>query len=100
MLPLQGTSPKNLIDELLDYGDRWSLPLHAAPLADRSHLVIDVARDSIAPPEIHSLPFLQALTANHAQALTHLTLDTDHAFTNARIALMRSVVDWLGTLSL
>jgi pimeloyl-ACP methyl ester carboxylesterase len=93
--PLHGASTQTLVDEMLSYGDHWYLPEQAAELADRSLLFIDATRDDIAPSVQHTVALVDALKACHARDLTHVTLDSDHAFTNKRIALARTVIEWL-----
>ncbi len=98
LLPLQGTSPDSLMKELLERGAEWSLASLAPRLVEYPLLVVDARRDTIAPRDVHSLPLVQALQTYRARAVTHITLDTDHAFTNTRIALERAVVDWIQKL--
>ncbi|OGO38038.1 MAG: hypothetical protein A2Z03_04095 [Chloroflexi bacterium RBG_16_56_8] len=97
MPPLQGTSTQNLMDEILMHADAWYLPPQTAALADRSLLLIAANRDTIAPAALHHTALLDALKANNAQDVTHVTQDSDHAFANKRIALARTVLEWLKT---
>ena len=95
--PLQGTSTQNLMDETLMHGDTWHLPPQTATFADRSLLLIGANRDTIAPAALHHTALLDAFRANNAKDVMHVTLDSDHAFTNKRIALARTVLEWLKT---
>ncbi len=92
---LQGTSALALIEELIANRDGWHLTQHAKKLADRSLLFIDASRDTLFPPTLYHLPLVQALRAQNAHDLTHVTLESDHAFCDKRIKLTRAVVDWL-----
>jgi uncharacterized protein len=93
--PLRGTSAQGLYAELAANGERWHLTQYAHVLAERSLLLVDAARDKIAPPQIHHAPLLRALRRYNAPDVTHIQLDTDHAFCDKRIALARAVVEWL-----
>ncbi len=93
---LQGTSPVALFEEMVANRDAWHLTQHAKKLADRSLLFVDASRDTLFPPAIHNLPLAQALRAQNARDLTHVTLESDHAFCDRRIELARTIVEWLG----
>jgi uncharacterized protein len=93
--PLHGTSAQDLHAELSANGERWHLTQYSHVLAERSLLLIDAARDKIAPPQIHHAPLLRALRRYKAPDVTHVQLETDHAFCDKRIMLARTVVEWL-----
>lgn len=93
---LQGTSATALFEEMVANRDAWHLTQHAKKLADRSLLFVDASRDTLFPPAIHNVPLAQALRAQNARDLTHVTLESDHAFCDRRIALARTIVEWLG----
>ncbi len=95
MPPLRDTSPQALLDELMTHGANWHLPQYAATLAERQLLLVDAAQDRIAPAVLHHAPLAQALQEAHARAITQLTFDTDHAFCDHRIALARTIIEWL-----
>lgn len=92
---LQGTSAESLISEIMTNGGAWDLSHKAAALTQRSLLLIDASRDDDAPPALHHWPLVQALREQHARDLKHVTLDADHAFCNKRVALARTIVEWL-----
>ncbi len=95
MPPLHGTSPEELIKETLANGDGWSLSKKAFLLADRSLLFVTATRDTIAPGVQHTQPLLAALRASTARDWKHVELDSDHAFSDRRIALARAVLGWV-----
>ncbi len=95
MPPLHGTSPEELMQEVLANGEGWSLPKKAFLLADRSLLFVTATRDTIAPGPQHTQPLLDALHSATARDWMHVELDSDHAFTDRRIALARAVVEWV-----
>ncbi len=99
MPPLSGTSPEELIKEVLANGDGWLLSKKAFLLADRSLLFVTAARDTIAPGAQHTQPLLAALQASSARdawrSAKHVDLDSDHSFSDRRIALARTVLEWV-----
>lgn len=78
-----------LVSEMKANADRWDLRTHARALADRPVLVVGSALRSD-----HDA-FVTALQRAGAPRLTALTWDTDHSFSDRRIALARAVVNWL-----
>jgi pimeloyl-ACP methyl ester carboxylesterase len=99
MPPLHGTSPEELIKETLANGDGWFLPKRAFLLADRSLLFVTASRDTIAPGVQHTQPLLAALQASTARdawcTAKHVELDSDHSFSDRRVALARTVLEWV-----
>jgi pimeloyl-ACP methyl ester carboxylesterase len=90
LLPLQGTSGRALVDEMVAHGPEWRLAALAPRLADRRVLLIGASRDTAAPPEQHHLPLVEAYkNADH-----HL-FPTDHALSDHREELAEAVVTFL-----
>ncbi len=85
-----------LVSELAANPARFDLPSHAAALAGKPVLLVAGARDDVTAPAQHHAPLVAALRAEGAVLLTEVTLDADHAFSEKRIALARTVVMWLG----
>jgi pimeloyl-ACP methyl ester carboxylesterase len=78
-----------LLTEMKANADRWELTAHARALAGRPVLLItSVFRTD------HN-DFVDALDRAGARRVTALTWDTDHSFSDRRIALAHTVVDWL-----
>jgi pimeloyl-ACP methyl ester carboxylesterase len=90
LLPLQGTSGRALVDEMVAHGPEWRLAALAPRLADRQVLLIGASRDTAAPPEQHHLPLVQA----YPNAEHHL-FPTDHALSDHREELADAVVAFL-----
>ena len=67
---------------------------HAPMLATKPTLLVAGARDDVTPPAAHHAPLVAAIRAQGGTLLRELTLDSDHAFSDARIALTRAVLDW------
>lgn len=93
MGPIAGVKLGALIDELEQSADAFDLPRSAAPgLAGRPVLLVAGARDDITPPAVHHDPLLAALPD-----ATGVVLDADHAFSSQRLALARTLTDFLTT---
>lgn len=91
MGPIAGVKLSALIDELAINADAFDLPRSAAPpLANRPVLLVAGARDDVTPPAVHHEPLLDALPG-----ATGVVLDADHAFSSQRIALSRTVTEFL-----
>ncbi|MCB9452475.1 MAG: alpha/beta fold hydrolase [Anaerolineaceae bacterium] len=95
---LRGTTGAALLDEGLAYGGDWNLINYARVLAGRRLLLIAGERDDGTPPPIHHTPLVYALEKAGAEQLTHQLIDSDHSFNDRRIALARTVLDWLGAV--
>ena len=93
--PLRGTSGEALRDDLREHADAFDLVKRASALGGRELLLIGGERDSVVPLAIHHHPLVQALKAADSSGLSEQVLDSDHAFSDRRIALARAVVSWL-----
>jgi nucleotide-binding universal stress UspA family protein len=92
--PLSGTSETALMDEIAHAPAALDLVATAARIKDRPLLVIGAERAGA--------PTAQAV-ANAARAaggknIALVVMPTDHSFSDRRIALATTVVDWLGQL--
>ncbi|MFG1922225.1 alpha/beta hydrolase family protein [Cryptosporangium sp. NPDC048952] len=86
--PLAGTSSAALVEEMSAIPDR--LTSLAPALAGRRVLLIAGLRDTAAPPAVHHHP----LVAAYVDPAHHLW-PTDHALSDHRVALARTVIDFL-----
>ena len=93
--PIAGTSGAELVAEIAAAGDRYDTRRLAPELASKPVLLVAGKRDRVTPPERHHAPLAEALRAAGAAQLRTSILDADHAFSPARIALARTVVNWL-----
>jgi pimeloyl-ACP methyl ester carboxylesterase len=91
---LAGTDAATLASESERHAQDWDLMEDAPGLAGKPLLVIGAQKGNAA--EI--APLLKAIRARRAPRLAALTMPTDHAFIDHRIALSSAVVDWLGGL--
>lgn len=57
--------------------------------------MIHIAQGVGPHPTILLLHGILGYERNFDLAQTHVTLDSDHAFTNKRVALARTVIEWL-----
>ncbi|MEV8372067.1 alpha/beta fold hydrolase [Kribbella sp. NPDC056861] len=90
LLPLQGTSGRALVDEMVAHGPEWRLAALAPRLADRQVLLIGASHDSAAPPKLHHQPLVEAY-----QAAEHHLWPTDHSLSDHREELAETMVDFL-----
>jgi uncharacterized protein len=95
LLPLRGTSGEDLVAEMEAAGQAWSLARLAPDLADRPVLLVGTSRDSVTPADVHHLPLVAAYRAHPVAKLEHRLFPTDHAPSYHRVALARTVVDFL-----
>ncbi len=71
-------------------------PLTQADKFDgKSVLVVEGSRDRDAPPAEHCEPLVRQLQERGRANLTRGSLDADHVFSSARIALARLIAGWL-----
>ncbi|MFI6585540.1 alpha/beta hydrolase family protein [Embleya sp. NPDC050493] len=95
LLPLTGTSGEALVAEMEAAGDDWALARLAEPLADRPVLLVAGSRDDVAPTALHHEPLVAAYLMRSVTALEHAIFPTDHAFSDHRVALARTVLAFL-----
>ncbi|MET9244166.1 alpha/beta fold hydrolase [Nonomuraea sp. NPDC003709] len=95
LLPLQGTSAAALVAEMEAAGQEWSLATLAPRLADRPVLLVGTGRDPVTPAETHHHPLVRAYEAHPVPRLEHHLFPTDHALSDHRLTLARTVVDFL-----
>ena len=87
-------SAKVVVDELRAQWSEWD-PINAAPgLAGKDVLLLYAAKGN---GDTRVKPALRDALAGKAR-LTDVTLDTDHSFLDHRVALIRAVLRWLGSL--
>jgi uncharacterized protein len=93
--PIHAVSARALIQELADHATQWQLKRLAPALANKRILLIGATQDrEVSLSEVY-LPFTAALHEQNATGLTNRLLDSDHAFSNSRLELARTVVTWL-----
>lgn len=95
LLPLRGTSGEALVAEMEAAGAAWSLASLAPRLADRPVLLIGTGRDTVTPATVHHRPVVDAYLAHPVNRVEHHVFDTDHVLSDHRVALARTVLDFL-----
>ena len=98
MGPLRPPFSDRLLDEALRHETEWDLERRAAQLAGRALFVAAGSHDAEVPAARHHIPLIDALRAAGASRLTELVWDSDHAFSDHRIALARATVEWLRSI--
>ncbi|GGS65853.1 alpha/beta hydrolase family protein [Nonomuraea spiralis] len=93
--PLRGTSGQALVGEMEAAGDTWRLAGLAPLLAGRPVLLIGTGRDVVTPHEIHHDPLVAAYRAQPVERLEHHLFPTDHALSDHRVALARTIIAFL-----
>jgi diadenosine tetraphosphate (Ap4A) HIT family hydrolase/acetyl esterase/lipase len=91
-LPLAGTSAELLIKEIETDAAKLDLEALSARIADRPLLMIGA--EHAGAPTTRKLA--AAARQAQAKALTETYMDTDHSFSDSRIALEAEVLRWLG----
>ena len=93
LAPLACT-PHDLAEEAVANADAWNVPNLAPKLSTRPVLVI-TSDDGLTPSND---AFVASLKKSGATHLTTLHLATDHSYSDHRIALETSILNWLATL--
>ena len=83
-----------MVAELAANVSEWNLISNAEELAGKRVLLVAGTRDVDTPIEVNHTPFLQALEAAGVDA-EEVVFESDHSFSDRRIALARSVVEFL-----
>jgi pimeloyl-ACP methyl ester carboxylesterase len=94
MAPLAGTSPRALAEEVIANANAWKVPALAPKLASRPILVI-TSDDWLVSS---NAAFVAALEKSGGTRTTTVHLPTDHSYSDQRIALETSILNWLATL--
>jgi len=59
-------------------------------------MMISADRDPLALQPFHHDLLFEKLLKEGAADITEMKIDTDHSFSDRRIALCRSILDWIG----
>ncbi|SEH01337.1 hypothetical protein SAMN05444920_12041 [Nonomuraea solani] len=95
LAPLQGTSGEALVGEMEAAGDSWRLAGLAPRLANRPVLLIGTGLDPVTPHGVHHDPVVAAYRAQPVERLEHHLFATDHALSDHRVTLARTIQDFL-----
>jgi pimeloyl-ACP methyl ester carboxylesterase len=91
MAPLAGCTPKRLAEEVVAHTDAWNTPKLAPRLAGRPVLVV-TSDDGL---QASNEAFLAAMPNADAARVTAVHFATDHAYSDKRLELSRTVLAWL-----
>ena len=91
LLPLAGTSAAALGSEVFDHREKWDFIQLAPAIGNRPTLLITAA-DGTGP---NSDALLQALVRQGNTKSEHIEVQTDHSFSDRRIFLQESILNWL-----
>jgi pimeloyl-ACP methyl ester carboxylesterase len=92
--PLGGADPEDLVNEIILKGSDWDLLRIVERLKGMRILMIGAVRDPTAIPELHHMPIMEVLKGIGSGGFTEEMLETDHNFSDNRIALARIILDW------
>ena len=92
---LQGATPASVTDEVLAHGQQWDL-VAAAPRLARLPILTVTARYGGAVENKATTAALRRAGNSH---VTAIEMNTDHPFSDHRIALESAIVSWLQKLS-
>ena len=91
---MRAESGAALVRQLMENADQFDVVRRAGSLRDRALLLITGSRDEDLPPPFQLHEPLAAALAGAPRVRT-LVLNDDHAFSANRIALGRSLLEWL-----
>ena len=91
---LAGTTPEVLIAEAKAHGSEWNYVSYASALGTRPVLILETNDRN--QDDNHALA--QALRKNGDTSVTEKHMETDHSFSDHRIALQVAILDWLRSL--
>ncbi|WP_214415770.1 alpha/beta hydrolase family protein [Sphaerisporangium fuscum] len=93
--PLRGTSGEALVAEMEAAGDSWRLARLAPLLADRPVLLVGAGLDTVTPCDVHHDPLVATYQAQPVEQLEHHVFPTDHALSDHRVTLARTILGFL-----
>jgi pimeloyl-ACP methyl ester carboxylesterase len=91
-------SPAKLLDEMITCSEIFNLNNFAYELTEKNLLIIRAKFDTLAPAEIHHLPFIQAMNNSGAKKLIDITIDSGHSFSDSRIKLTKMLLNWMSKI--
>jgi pimeloyl-ACP methyl ester carboxylesterase len=93
--PLGGADPERLADEIISKGMKWDLLKVVEGLKGTRILMIGASQDPTAIPELHHMPIMDVLKSTGSSGISERMIETDHNFSDRRIELARSILDWM-----
>jgi hypothetical protein len=96
MAPLAGCTPESLAKETVTHVAEWSFPAKAAAMKTRPVLIV-TSDDGLAPGND---ALTAALRKDGDAHVTAVHFATDHSYSDKRLELSKTVLDWLKALPL
>ena len=94
--PVVGPGGEALIEEIVENAERFDTTSHRKQLARKVLLLVGGGLDDVTTVTMHHEPLVEALRAEGADRLRERVFEFgDHSFSGQRIALARTLVDWL-----
>lgn len=84
-----------MVNEWLAQGSAWKFTALSGSLSKKNVLLVAASRDTLAVPARNHEPLVLALKSANSNGLTEVLLDSDHTYSDRRIALMKAVLPWL-----
>jgi pimeloyl-ACP methyl ester carboxylesterase len=94
ILPLAGCTGESLAKELIAHAKPWDFIGYASQFGNRPLLLV-TSDDGLAP---FSATLATAVRKQGSTRVTEVHFPTDHSYSDHRIALQATVLDWLATL--
>lgn len=94
-LPMSGTTPELLFDELVAIQDSHDLINFVPNLKGKKILMVAGTKDTSCPIDSHHRPLYDALKKAYPDDVAECVMDTDHSFSNCRVALNKAIFEWL-----
>ena len=93
--PLQGTSGKELLDEIVNHKDQWNLIKYGRDLSLKDLCITAAQRDLVLPKEIHHDPLIKSIKEFAEKNIVTFQYNTNHSYSDHRIALAKDLLKWL-----
>jgi alpha/beta superfamily hydrolase len=87
-----GYADVDMAKEILAPGYDWRLETSAEGIKNLPILIVNAKYDT---PDDQGTELVAALRHLHAADVTTITMDTDHPFSDHRIALQKEILSWL-----
>ena len=94
--PLSGLNVDEEITAMVEHHQAWNTTQHQTALSMVNLLLVAAKRDAVVPVFDHHFPLVESL--KDSDSVKSVLLDTDHSFSDARIMLAQTVLDWLKTV--
>jgi len=92
---LAGSTPEGLYDEAKAHGQQWNYVTYAEQLKSRPVLILEAKDANTAD----NRAMAEALRKAGDTQVAEKYMETNHVFSDHRIALQEAVLEWLGSLS-